>query len=297
MGKTVKFKRDYISPSSLNSMSMCGEAFYLHYFCGRESLPDLGKLVGSTSHSTSEAALYYFIDSNGTYPEPDKIKMLAISELNSHIRQQGIRFSREEIRAGEKQTIARAELLVGQMAIFWLENVLPALNPIDKDHIEKGFMISIPGCRLKLKGKIDAVEGEVIDLEENGNFLINKGIIRDLKTGGTNDISQSDQFVAYSWWFYTKHGYMPEVIEDQIKKPNKNTIKITQKSFKYNPVRHTFKTSDFEVLKRKLLLFEKYIEQEIFLPATSMGWWCGEKCGFYDDCRYKYNPKQFSVTK
>jgi hypothetical protein len=261
---------------------MCGEAFYRRYICGESTIPDLSLCIGGAMHSTQEAILYYFFDMFGTYPEKEHVREMAITELDIKIRKDGARYSKEEIKAGERATRDKADLLIGQMAIFWSENILPGLNPIDRGHVEKAFFLTIPGCELKLHGKIDVVE---------------KKKIRDLKTGGTSDISQSDQFLAYSWWFKTHYGFMPEVVQDTIKKPDKRTKKITTKSFDYNPVSHTYNPKDFYILRDKLQLFERYVRQDIFLPATSYGWWCGEKCGFFDDCRYVYNPVQFAVTK
>lgn len=278
----MQFTRDYISPSSLNSTGMCGEAFYLHYICGIETPSDLGKAIGGAIHKTQESCLYYMFNHFGTYPEVEYIRSLALTELNKHIQKYGIKFTKEERKNGEKNTIMRAELLIAEMAEYWLKQVLPNLNPINKDHVEKKFLLSIPGCKLKLKGIMDVVEEKRI---------------RDMKSGGTSDISQSDQYVAYSWWFETHFGFMPECVEDQIKKPDKRTKKITQKSFNYKTVTHTFHKDHFHVLRKKLQLFERYVEQEIFMPSTTYGWWCDEKCGFFEDCRYKYKPKQFAVTK
>lgn len=272
---------DHVSPSSLNSLFMCGHKFQRQKYYGEVELPDLGRTVGSTMHDLQEFGLNHIINNYGSFPALEDYQKMAVHFFESNIREKGLRLKQSDTAKGtvaaakkvsgfekiyEYKAVLDAKLAVLEYAKLHFKEILPNLNPIDTNHIELSFLLEIPNMKYKLKGFIDVVED---------------GKIRDLKclSNTPKSISISDQYVAYSLWYRTVHGKFPVFIQDTLVK-NKKPL--------YKPLEHTFCEEDIQILLEKMRRFEDAVEKESFSPSTYFGWWCGDGCGFSSDCQYVY---------
>lgn len=277
---------EHTSPSSLNSCSMCGHKFQREKYYGEIELPDLGRTIGLTIHDLQQFGLTYIIDRGGAYPELEECQKMAVHFFELRIREDGLRLKKSDLKKGtvpvavegdiyHYQCVLDAKLAIIEYAKLHLEEILPVLNPIDIDHIEKQVFLEIPGMKYKLKMYMDVVE---------------QGKVRDLKclANKPKTISQSDQYVAYSLWYFSEFGDMPVFVQDTL---------VKTKTPQYVPIEYTFKKEDFDILFAKMRMFEEITDKEAFPPATYFGWWCNDGCGFASTCEYVYENIEEKIIK
>ena len=251
----------HLSPSALNLLQMCGEAYRRKYIEGQKTTKGTAAAIGIATHKSAEVDLTSK-KMDGILLPDEAIPDIASDSFELAWAADDLELSKEEkqdkegTRAKAKdQTLGLAQLHHGDLA--------PELVP---EHLEHRMEIKLDGLPFSLMGYADVIEVD--------------GTIRDLKTRGktpkASDASEDLGLAWYSRLLHVDEGVLPPSLMLDVlvktKTPKRATVMTTP-------------NGDHSALLQRIERAAAVIEAGAFLPAQPGHWKCSEKfCEFYDDC-------------
>ena len=253
----------HLSPSALNLLQMCGEAYRRKYIEGQRTTKGSAAAIGIATHRSAEVDLTAKKVEGILLPD-EVIPDLASDSFEEAWAADDLELSKEEkqdkagTRAKSKdQTLALADLHHGDLA--------PELVP---EHIEHRMEAKLDGLPFSLMGYADVIEVD--------------GTIRDLKTRGKSpraaDASEDLGLQWYSLLLHLNEGVLPPALMLDVLVKTKTPKRVTV---------DTKPSGDHAPLLERIERAAAVIEAGAFLPAQPGHWKCSEKfCEFYDDCTF-----------
>lgn len=261
-----------IHVSGLEMLSKCGEQFRRRYIEGEIIPPGVALVVGKSTHRSVARDLGNYID---------KGELLSLEEIQDTARdalvsewQTGIRLDLDEQRVGIKKCRAEAIDKTVRLSTLHHREKAPYLKPT---HIERPWVIEIPGYPLDLAGTLDIQEGSLC--------------IRDTKTASKspnkNEADHSLQLTAYALAVSVIDGIIIDSVALDYLVDKKSPEPVTLISRRGR--------EDFQVLLRRVERAIIAIEKGAFQPARESDWWCSPKyCGYYSTCEFVQQIKIFT---
>lgn len=267
-------ERPQLHVTALNMLARCGEAFRRRYLEGEIIPPGVAAIVGTAVDRAVTLNL-----ERVTRAEP----LLPVEAVQEAARDgleaawaDGVALDVEEVAEGVTAIRGRALDKAVRLARLHAEEVAPRLRPT---HVQRRFVIELPGYPLDLAGAIDVVEAEAI---------------RDTKTSAKTpaaDVAErSDQLTMYALASKVLDGRAPERVAldylVDLKTPKAATFESTRSS------------GDFAPLLRRVEAAALAIERGVFFPAPADSWQCSRRwCGYFDSCPYVRRPVQIAAAR
>jgi RecB family exonuclease len=270
-------KRFQLHPSSINRLSMCGEAFRRSVIEHDGRPGGVYRHVGTAVHHSVGADLTSKRDTEELLPDaqiPDLARDALVHEWDAH----GVMLAAEEVLAGAARTKADAVDKSVRLARLHHRQVAPAVRPT---HIEREFVLDLAGYDYQIAGRIDVQEGSEA--------------IRDTKTSKRAPQEgaawESVQLSAYALAAWKHDGALPRrAVLDYL--VDTRDPKVAQPERQFPPATEEAQVlASFSPLLDRIAVAMLAIEAGIFVPARPEDWWCSERwCEFYGDCRYALRP-------
>lgn len=278
MGKKIIMKNKEEKPqmhySALAMLGKCGEMYRRRYVENEKISPAVAMLVGTGTHKAAEKDLKNKCQT-GNLLCSEEIGEIAKDTITGAW-DQGVSFTVDEQKEGLKKIKGLTIDKTVSFARKYHSFLAPTLNPISEAHIEKNFVIEIPGYPVNISGTIDVEEeNETRDLKTKG------------KSPSQGEADDSDQLTTYAMSRFVETGKIPDRL----------TLDCIV-GLKAGPVIKSVSTTrtkdNFSVLLRRLETAILVIEKGAFVPTNQDNWICSEKfCGYATTCPYFRGKKQF----
>ncbi|QDP51261.1 MAG: hypothetical protein Unbinned7913contig1002_16 [Prokaryotic dsDNA virus sp.] len=230
--------------------------------------PAVAVLVGKSVHVSAENNLKNKCRNEGALLSLDVVQDLARDTLNKEWSGGGVSLDPEEKSKGVKVVKGEAVDKAVSLSKLHGEELAPVINPVSEDHVEKKFVIEVPGQEYNLAGTLDVEE---------------KDAIRDLKTAKKtpNDsvAHSSDQLSMYALSMFAETGLLPKKLAldylVNLKTPKIKTLETTRTK------------ADLQIFLRRIEVSIRLIKSGIFIPCNSDNWCCDVRyCGYATTCPY-----------
>ena len=251
----------HLSPSALNLLQMCGEAYRRKYIEGQRTTKGTAAAVGIATHKSAEVDLTAKKVEGALLPD-EAIPDLASDSFDEAWAADALEVTKEE-KQDKEGTRAKSKDQTLALAGLHHDSLAPELVP---EHIEHRMEAKLDGLPFSLMGYADVIEVD--------------GTIRDLKTRGrtpkATDASEDLGLQWYSLLLHLNEGLLPPSLMLDVlvktKTPKRVTVNATP-------------SGDHAPLLERIERAANVIEAGAFLPAQPGHWKCSEKfCEFYDDC-------------
>lgn len=277
-------QRFQLHPSSINRLSMCGEAFRRSVI-ERDRRPSGVHLhVGTAVHASVGADLTSKKDTEALLPDA-QIPDLARDALVHEWDRNGVMLAAEEVETGPAKVKADAIDKSIRLARLHHGRIAPNVQPT---HVEREFVLDLTGYDYQIAGRIDVREGTET--------------IRDTKTSKKSPQPsaawESVQLTSYALAAWKHDGTLPrravldylvDTKEPKVVQPEREFPEATQE---------TAVLGVFAPVLDRIATTMKAIEAGIFVPARPDDWWCSERyCEYYGDCRYALRPMTMPLTR
>ncbi len=257
-------KRPHVSPTQIELIAKCPEAYRRRYIEGEIIPPGIAALKGTGVHA---GAAHNFTQKIETFTDLPKAEIAEAAvtayEAATH---DSYQLTDEERARGKKIVLAEAKDQIALLAEIHAEQQAPDYQP---RFVEQRVTIPLPGASHDLLG--------IIDLTDDQDR------VTDFKTAGKKkpqeDADGSVQLTVYAAAHKVLTGVLPKEV--------RLDVLTTTKS----PARQVLRSSrdmvDFGSLAARINTMLKLIDAGIFPPTTPGAWWCGAKwCGYYSTCPY-----------
>lgn len=270
----VQPKKPQLHVSGLEMMSRCGEQFRRRYLERDIEPPGIALLVGKSTHRSVAKDLTSKIERKQLLTL-EEIKDTARDAMVNEWASSQVRLDPEELALGLPKVKADAIDKAVRLSSLHHTDLAPIIQP---SHVERGWVVELPGYPMDLAGTLDIQEGAAS--------------VRDTKTSGK---SPNDRIADESLQL-TTYALAVQVIDKRPVAEVKLDYLIDTKT----PQAKTFKSKrdqdDFRTLLARVEAAAMAIEKGVFIPARETDWWCSPKyCGYHSTCRYVRQPKQFAA--
>lgn len=255
--------------SALSMYMKCPEQYRRRYVMGERIPPGVALIVGSSVHVTAESNLKSKCLNGGKLLDGDVIEDMARDTLNRKWDEEGVLLEDDEKTKGEKTVRGEAVDKSVRLAREHHGVLAPAITPVDADHIERKWVITIKQADYDLAGTTDVIEPSAI---------------RDFKTGAKSksqrDADTSDQLTLYALQRFVETGETP----DRVYLDYTADLKTGAKAASLVSVRAK---ADFSVLLARIETCVNAIKAGVFPPADQSHWACDPRyCGYASTCKY-----------
>lgn len=250
-------RKKHLSPSQLDMMSRCGEAYRRRYIEGQRIPPGIAMLSGTGVHAGAEVNFRQKIDTHVDLPAEDIVDA-SVDGFDRAL-------SRGYERGPEDEHPDVARDSVADMARLYADEVAPEYQP---RFVEQMVRIELPGSHDML-GVLDMADdaGRVVDLKTSG------------KAKSQAEADASPQLTFYAAAHKVLTGNLAETVRLEVLVKNKTPKRVMLES--------TRGPADFAALANRINTASAAIEAGVFLPADPSSWMCSPRwCGYYSTCRY-----------
>lgn len=256
--------KPHLSPSSLETLSKCGERWRRVYVEGERIPPGMAMLRGTGVHKGIEANMSQKIETHVDLPASDIVDA-AVAGFEAELAG-GFELSADEVSIGAKKVIGDTKDVVADLAELAANKMCPEYQPT---LVEQRVRVLLPQSSHDLVGIIDLVDdkGRVIDTKTSAKSM----------TQG--DADSSMQLTAYAAMHKALTGEYPTELRLEnlvaLKTPKRQTL-VTDRD-----------VSDINVLAARFDAATRVIQAGVFTPASPGSWYCSPKwCGFYASCPF-----------
>ena len=248
---------DHLSPSKVDMFLKCGRAYAYRYGEKLVIPPNGAMTLGRTVGSAIDHNYRQKIDTHADLPAKEVIEVFA-----------------DEWDKERPDTLFAPDEKPGQMKDegvsmtgLYHQTFSPQRQPIAVQH--------------EFAAELEFEDGRVIPIKAIADMLEDSAVW-DLKTSKTKkseaDLLRSTQMGIYAAAREAEASVMPTIGYELLlrqKKPVANVVWVPGSAV------------DMNRLLRVIARVVKGIEEEQFMPASPLGWWCSEKwCGYWQLCEY-----------
>jgi hypothetical protein len=259
--------------SGLEMLSKCGVQFERVYINRERAIPGVAMLVGTSTHRSVAMNLGNKI-SAGTLLPLEQIKDAARDTLTNEW-QKGVKLDDEEVKEGIAKVKAGAIDKAVRLSTLHALKTAPEISPT---HVERQWVVELPGYPVDLAGALDIQEGSAM--------------VRDTKTSGkTPSKTIADESIQL-----TAYALAVKVIDGKPVEKVQLDYLIDKAQPEAKPFTSTRDDDDFRTLLLRIERAVIAMEKGVFIPARETDWWCSPKyCGFHGSCPFVRQPKQFAA--
>lgn len=260
-----------VSPSQLDLLAKCGQAWKFRYIDGLKIPPVARMIVGTGVDVSINANLGHKIETDSLLPE-EAVLDAARDGVENDIDSRGLTLDEEGAELGaakvKDQIVDRAVALAGKHH----RDVAPGLEPT---HVQRHLDIELAGYDCNMVGILDIQEGTKA--------------VRDTKTTrkspDKNAADESTALTFYALGVQVVDGVAPaEVSLDYL--IDKSHLK-TPKPPEVRRITSKRDASDWQPLLNRVESAIKVIESGIVQPAPPGSWWCSKNwCGYWNICPF-----------
>jgi hypothetical protein len=250
-------KRPHLSPSQLDMMSRCGEAYRRRYIDGERIPPGIAMLSGTGVHAGAEVNFRQKIETHRDLPADD------IVDASVDGFDRGLAGGYE--RGPEDESPDEARDQVAELARLYADEVAPVYQP---KFVEQLVRIELPGTH-DMVGVLDMADdaGRVVDLKTSG------------KAKSQDECDRSAQLTYYAAAHRVLTGELASEVRLEVLVKSKNPKRVVLAS--------TRGPADFAALANRINAASAAIQAGVFLPADPGNWMCSPRwCGYYRTCPY-----------
>lgn len=246
-----------LSASSIGTYLRCPMQWYFRYVEGKKIPPSGSMYLGGRWHKMIEFNYLQKIYSR-TDEKINKLKEVFVDFFDKGFKEMDV-----HLENGDKEKGELKDTGVGITTVYALK-IAPKVQPV---HVEKQFLIEVPGCKKKVIGFWDVIS-------EDESVRDNKS---KSKTPNQNDVDNDNQLSVYSLAYR------------QVFKKRERALTLDCAITTNNPgaaILETKRTNnDIEDITRVIQGVELATRTGIFYPKSD-GWHCSPKwCGFYPLCK------------
>lgn len=143
--------------SQLDMLAKCGVMYKRRYIDGEIVPPGVALLVGTATHRSVELNLRHKARTGELLPTEEIIDSVR-DDFTNRWDQEGVRLDSDEVLRGANAVKGSAIDLSIALATLHATDVAPNIIPISEKHVERKFVIELPGYPVDLAGKIDVQE-------------------------------------------------------------------------------------------------------------------------------------------
>lgn len=267
-GKDHEPRKPHLSPSAINSFSMCGEAYRQMYVEKKRIPPGLAAHKGRGIHAGAEANWKHKM-LVGSDLSADQIVDASVQAFHLEIKKDGVMLLPDEVAAGQSVVIGKMVDRVARVARVFAMDVAPPLIPAA---VEEWIRVGMNGSDYDVLGRIDmrTVEDVIWDLKTSG------------KAPNKTAADESLQMTFYALAFEVEHGRPVGGLEIQ-------TIRDTGKTepVALQPQKTTRSAADIQAFVNRINIMLRALKTGVFPPAAVGSWNCSPKwCAFWHECPY-----------
>ena len=269
-------KKPQLHTSGMSRLLMCGVDWSYRNVDHLPETPTFRLLEGTAVHRAAETALRR--KALGALAEVEELIQIARDELESAATTQGARLLDDELAAGLEARKGRAIDYVTGAAELLAEEVVPAIDPIDEDHVEWRWVVELPDRPFDLAGTCDAIEKD--------------GTVTDLKTKtGAPKKLEADQSEQLSWYALARKvhtGAIPPAMRLM------HIVRTPKQAKTYLKIQPTVRDEgDIVTAGMRIDRAMQSIQSGVFLPAAAGSWKCSKNyCNWFGMCPYSYKRVQ-----
>jgi hypothetical protein len=250
-------RKPHLSPSQLDMMSRCGEAYRRRYIEGERIPPGIAMLSGTGVHAGAEVNFRQKIDTRVDLPADDIVDA-AVDGFDK-----GIAGGYEVGPEDESPDAARDQ--VADLARLYADEIAPEYQP---RFVEQSVRIELPGSHDMLG---------ILDMADDAGRVV------DLKTTGKSK-SQAEADASPQLTFYAA---AHKVLTGELASEVRLEVLVKSKTPKRVLLASTRGPADFAALANRINVASSAIAAGVFLPADPNSWMCSPKwCGFHATCPY-----------
>ena len=249
--------KPHLSPSQLDTIFTCGEAWRRRYIEGEIIPLGIAMIQGTGVHGGAEENFRQKIESHRDLSRTDIVDAAVAAYDNELLG--GF------VRSAEDPDVDEARDQVAGLAAVFSESVAPEYQP---RFVEQEVRIVLPG-KYDMLGYLDLADdhGRVVDIKTVGRS----------KTQA--DCDSSDQLTFYAAAHRTLDGNLASEVRLE--------CLVKTKTPKRTMLSSTRDARSFEILASKINVVSAAIEKGVFLPASPGSWKCNPKyCGYFHTCPY-----------
>jgi hypothetical protein len=258
------------SPSALNLLATCGEAFRRRYVEGERFPSSPRQLRGRAVHHVAQTAYTRVLHAEAL-PTAEEAHDLAATRFESDW-SEGVQLEPDEQVAGEQFTKGESLDFAVDLAGFHVTRVAPTVQPVA---VEEAMTAQLPESDVLVHGIID-----LIALTPSGE------VIRDVKTSekspNVNAADNSLQLTVYSALYQAEMGHLP--LSLQLDYLTRSPVRKTKG---FIPLVTRRDNEDLKVLGARVQAAVSVADAGRYLPAAPDSWACSAKfCSFHSTCKY-----------
>ena len=259
------------SPTSLELLFKCGEAYRRRYVEGERIPPGVAMLRGGGVHRGVEANFSQKVESFRDLPTAEVVE-ISVESFNAKWEREGVELTAEEKSVGVAKTKNATTRVVKSLSELFHEKAAPRYQPT---RVEEGFRLVLPGSH-DLVGFLDVIAHDRHDPDEVKRVV-------DVKTAAKKkslaDVDGSLQLTAYAAGAC--------VLEDEVEIDVRLEVAVATKTPKIQSVQSHRDYVDFKALENRIEVATSIIGHGDFQPAAIGAWWCSPKwCGYWSTCPY-----------
>ena len=256
------------SPSALNLLSQCGEAFRRRYVEQERTPTSPRQLRGQVIHRAAQHS-YSSQLATQTLPSVKDIKDLAATDFDERWKL-GVALEPEEREAGEDATKGASKDFAIDLSAYHVERVAPSVTPVA---VEEKMSAALPESDILVHGVVD-----LIALQDG------QDVVRDIKSSdkapNANAAETSLQLTVYAQLVRAELGHFPQRLQlDYLTRSPAKRLKA------FIPLVTTRDDEDIRVLGARVQAAVSLVEKGVFIPAPADSWQCSERwCPYWHDC-------------
>lgn len=256
--------KPHISPTQIESICRCGEAYRRSYIMGEKIPPKIVQIKGTCVHESARCNFSQKVDSHVDI-SLDDFKEMAAATFDKQI-SRGYLLTREEQQRGHRIVLGEAKDESVYLAELHAREQAPDYQPVDVE--QEG--------RIELRNSTHDILMR-IDMEDDQRRVV------DFKTAARKErqstADSSVQLTTYAAHHQLKHGSPPSEVRLDVlvktKKPYRQVL-LSQRG-----------PDEFQALANRVNMVLATIKAGTFLPATPGAWWCSDDyCGYWSTCPY-----------
>lgn len=256
--------KPHISPTQLESICRCGEAYRRSYLEGEKIPPKIVMIKGTCVHESARCNFNQKKESHVDIGLED-FRDVAAATFDKQIRH-GYTLTSDEASRGHRLVLGEAKDEAVSLAELHATVQAPDYQPVD---VEQDVRIILANSTHDLLMRLDLIDTQ-------------KRVV-DFKTAArkqSQDTADSSvQLTAYAAAHQVKTGTPPsKVLLDVLVKTK-------------TPYRQVLESQrgpqDFQALANRVNMALAAIKAGVFMPATPGAWWCADEfCGYWHTCPY-----------
>lgn len=268
---TTPSKKPLLHASQLDMLMRCPAQYEFRYVRGIITPPPAYLHIGTATHASVAANLKHKCNSGGQLLPLSVVQDVARDTVRNNVQADGLYLSEDEAGMGPAKVQGDAVDMAVALAKLHHRDLAPHIEPISAEHVERTFVLDVPGLDVDLAG--------TMDIEETDG-------IRDTKTPkkrlAQSEADCDEQFTMYALARHVLNG--AERTEWPVAVRVDNLVKSAPPALQTVITdRHGWQVDALLAIVRKAAAM---VQAGLFPPNTT-GWHCSKKwCGYAGQCPY-----------